>query len=342
MRLGGVARTLALPFAALVTTGLCALAIGENPFAVMRALIVGGLGSPEDASFTLFYATDYTFAGLAVAVAYRAGLFNIGVEGQGLVAGVGVALAALASDRAPSGLPLVAGALGAVVFGAAWAAIPGWLQARRGAHVVITTIMFNFLASALLSWLLVEPLRAPGSMQPETRGFPEGARLLRLDDALAALHLPTTGSPLNASLLLALVAVVATHIAIFRTRWGFEARVRGANELAAISAGVSASRVVVSVMALSGALAGGIAINDLLGEQNRLILDFSGGAGFVGIAVALMAGARPLAVPFAALLFGFLTQGGAELAFEFPRVSRDLVLAAQGLVVLAVGAFARR
>ena len=333
----GVAEPAVVGLAALVAMGLCAAAIGENPFGLLRALVLGGLGDAEGLAFTLYYATDFMFAGLAVAVAYRAGLFNIGVEGQSLVAGVGLALAALASAGAPSWLAIALASLAAMLFGAAWALLPGWLLALRGSHVVITTIMFNFLASALLSWLLVDPLRAPGSMQPETRPFPPGASLWRLDDALVALGLPPTGSPLNASLALALLAMVAAHVFLFRARLGFETRVFGASPSAARYAGVAPTRVILVSMGLSGALASGVAINELLGAQNRLILDFSGGAGFVGIAVALLAGNRPLAIAPAALLFGFLYQGGAALGLDYPRVSPQIVTAAQGLMVLLIG-----
>ena len=331
-------RALAAPLAALAATGFCALAVGENPFGVFAAMVSGALGGAEPLAFTLYYATDFIFTGLAVAVAYRAGLFNIGVEGQSLVAGAGLAMAVLAGGTLPAFAPLVAGVLAAGVFGAAWAAIPGWLQARRGSHVVITTIMFNFVASALLSWLLVDPLRAPGSMQPETRAFAPGARLWKLDDALSALGSPTTGTPLNASFLLALAAAAAVHIYVFRTRAGFEAGVQAANPSAAACAGVDATRVVVRAMALSGLLASGVAVNELLGAQNRLILDFPAGAGYVGIAVALMAGSRPMMVPLAALLFGFLAQGGAELGLDYPRISPQIVVAAQGFAVLVAGA----
>ena len=198
--------------------------------------------------------------------------------------------------------------------------------------------MFNFIAAALLSWLLVDPLRAPGSMQPETLPFPPGASLPKLDDALAALGLPTTGSPLNAGFPLALAAAWAAHVHVFRTRAGFEARVQGASPNAAAYAGVDPSRSVVRAMALSGLLSSGVAVNELLGAQNQLNLDFPAGAGFVGIAVALMADNRPLLVPFAALLFGFLAQGGAELGLDYPRVSPQISLAAQGFAVLVAGA----
>lgn len=323
--------------AALAAAGIVVALIGENPFVAMRSIIVGSLGSLEGVCFTLYYTTNFIFTGLAVAVAFRAGLFNIGVEGQAMIAGVGVTLVALNLGDAPRMIALPALAICGALFGAVWAIVPGWLQARRGSHIVITTIMFNFIASALLSWLLVEPLRAAGSMQPETRNFPASALLPRLDDVFAHFGWTTGGSPLNASLLLALVAAFVVRVLINRTRLGYEMRVLGANPLAARYAGISATRTIVVTMAIAGALASGLALNELSGAQGRMILDFTGGAGFVGIAVALMGRNQPGGIIFAALLFGALYQGGAELAFERPRITRDMIILVQGLVVLMVG-----
>ena len=334
------------PFAgvalALGAAGGFVALLGENPLAALRTIIGGSLGGAEGIGFTLFYATNFIFAGLAVAVPFRAGLFNIGVEGQATLAGVGVALAALGSGALPPALALPLIMLSGAFFGALWASIPGWLQARRGSHVVVTTIMFNFLASALLGWLLVDPLRAPGSMQPETRGFPPSAAMPKLDDALAVFGLPATGSPLNASLLLALAAAICVHVLINRTRGGFEIRVFGANRDTAASAGVSATRVIVLAMAIAGALSGGLALNELAGAQNRLILEFTGGYGFVGIAVALTGRNSPGGIVLAGILFGALYQGGAELAFERPRITRDVIILVQGVVVLAIGCLGAR
>ena len=152
--------------AAFGVAGLVVLGIGENPLVTTRVLIQGSLGTGEGLGFTLFYATNFIFAGLAVAVAYHAGLFNIGGEGQATLAGLGVALACL---HLPAGLPahlvIPAGILAGALFGALWALIPGYLQARRGSHIVITTIMFNFIAAALLNYLLVGPMKPTGSME---------------------------------------------------------------------------------------------------------------------------------------------------------------------------------
>jgi simple sugar transport system permease protein len=332
-------RTAALAIlAAFLAAGFVVAAVGENPVQALRIILAGSLGSVEGMCFTLYYTTNFIFTGLAVAIAFRAGLFNIGVEGQAMIAGVGVALAALSLGDWP-GVALPAIALGGAAFGAAWAFVPAWLHAQRGGHVVITTIMFNFLASAALGWLLVEPMRAPASMQPETRNFAKAALIPRFDDLLSLLGAQTTGSPLNASLFVALAAAFAVHVFIMRTRIGYGVRVLGANPLAAEYAGISAPRMIMIAMLLSGALASGLALNEIAGAQGRLILEFTGGYGFVGIAVALMGRNHPLGVIFAALLFGALYQGGAELAFDMPKITRDTVMLVQGVVVLMVGYF---
>ena len=167
--------------AAFLVSGLVVLFIGENPIEAVRLLIWGAFGFGEGIGFTLFYATNFIFTGLAVAVAFHAGLFNIGGEGQAYVGGLGVALAALALDRiAPWWVTFPLAIAGAIVFGAAWAFIPAWLQAKRGSHIVITTIMFNFIAASLMAYLLVEYFSPAGSMAPETRTFEAGGTLPKL------------------------------------------------------------------------------------------------------------------------------------------------------------------
>jgi len=316
---------------ALGAAGLVVLATGEDPVAAMRALVAGSLGSADSIGYTLYYATNMAFAGLAVAVAFQAGLFNIGAEGQAYVAGLGIALVVLGLDAALPG-PLVAAlaVLAGAAFGAAWGAVPGWLQARRGSHVVITTIMFNFIAAALMVWLLVNVLIAPGSMAPETRSFAPGARLPPL--ALGGY------APLNLAFAFALAAAAAVWVLVWRTPWGYGLRVVGASAEVAAYAGIDQGRRIIAAMALSGALAAGVAANELLGALHKLQLGFTGGYGFTGIAVALMGRNHPAGVLLAALLFGALAQGGAELSFEMPAVPSELVVAIQGLVILFTGA----
>ncbi len=162
--------------AAFVISGLVVLAIGEDPIEAVKLLIGGALGDLEGIGFTLYYATSFIFTGLAVAICFHAGLFNIGVEGQAYVAGLGAALVSLYLGAFLPGYSLaIVAILAGALFGAAFAAIPGYLQAKRDAHIVITTIMFNYVASALMGYLLVDVLRVPGQMNAETRSFPHGA-----------------------------------------------------------------------------------------------------------------------------------------------------------------------
>jgi general nucleoside transport system permease protein len=324
--------------AAFIISGFVVLAIGENPLEAVQILITGALGDLEGIGFTLYYATSFIFTGLAVAICFHAGLFNIGVEGQAYVAGLGAALAALNLGFLPGYALVVAAILAAALFGAAFAFIPGYLQAKRDSHIVITTIMFNYIASALMGYLLVDVLRVPGQMNAETPGFPPYGIVPHFYELLAPLgvHWPVT--PFNLSFLLALAAAFAVWLTIWRTRLGYAIRTVGANATAAIYGGISPAWVTIVTTLLSGALAGGLAVNVILGEEHRLILEYTAGFGFVGIAVALMGRAHPVGIILAAILFGMLYQGGAELAFEKPKISRDMIVVIQGLVVLFAGA----
>jgi len=324
--------------AAFVISGFVVLAIGENPLEAVQILLAGSLGDLEGIGFTLFYATSFIFTGLAVAICFHAGLFNIGVEGQAYIAGLGAALAALYLGFLPGYSLVVAAILAAAVFGAAFAAIPGYLQAYRDSHIVITTIMFNYIASAIMGYLLVDVLRKPGQMNAETPGFAPNAVVPQFHELLASLGVQWPVTPFNLSFLLALAAALAVWLIVWRTRLGYEIRTVGANPVAAVYGGISPARVTVISTLLSGALAGGMAVNVILGQEHRLILEFTGGFGFVGIAVALMGRAHPVGIILAALLFGVLYQGGDALAFDKPKISRDMIVVIQGLVVLFAGA----
>jgi simple sugar transport system permease protein len=323
---------------AFLVAGLVVVGIGENPLTATRWLILGSLGSGEGLGFTLFYATNFIFTGLAVAVAYHAGLFNIGGEGQATLAGLGAALVLLNLPTLPGYLLVPLGILGAAAFGAAWAAVPGYLQAKRGSHIVITTIMFNWLASVLIVYLLVNVLREPNSMNPETRAFPPQGTIPFMHEALARFGIAIPPSQLNLTFLLALAAAYGVWVLIYRSRLGYAIRVVGSNPTAAIYAGIPPARVIVVAMAISGALAGGLAVNELMGYQHRLLLEFTSGYGFVGIAVALMGRAHPFGIILASILFGILYQGGAELAFEQPAITRDMIIVIGGVIILFAGA----
>ncbi len=327
---------------AMFVSAIVLLIVGQDPAQVLGLLIKGAFGTSVGLSYTLYYATTFVFTGLAVAVAFHGGLFNIGGEGQAMLGGLGAALVALAwAAFLPAWivLPLMVGA--AMLFGLAWAAVPAALQAWRGSHIVITTIMFNFIASALMGYLLVGVLKEAGNMAPESRAFGPTARLPGMHELLGWLGLTWPRTPLNLSALLAVAAAVGVYFALWRSQPGYALRAVGFSPEAARYAGIAPRTQIMRSMMLSGALAGLVGINEIAGVQGRLIADFVAGAGFAGIAVALIGRNHPVGIVLAALLFGALYQGGAELAFEIPGFSREMVFTLQGLIVLFAGAMAQ-
>lgn len=326
---------------ALAVAGLVVLAIGQSPAQALGVMLQGSLGSARGLGYTLYYTTTFIFTGLAVAVAFHGGLFNIGGEGQAVLGGVAVALLALwLSPFLPAGLMLPLLVLAAAVGGMLWAAVPAYLQAWRGSHIVITTIMFNFLASSLNVYLLVNWLRPKGSMAVESAAFADSARMPALHTLAQSFGLELPSSPLNLSLLLALLACVGVWWFLWKSRAGYALRAVGSAPRAAHYAGIKPRLQVLIAMGLSGALAGMVAVNEISGVQGKLTLDFVAGAGFTGIAVSLMGRNHPVGIVLAALLFGVLYQGGVEVAFEIPGFSREMVVTVQGLIVLFAGAMA--
>jgi simple sugar transport system permease protein len=326
---------------ALLVAGIVVTVVGFEPLEVLRLLVKGAFGSPSGIGYTLYYTTTFVFTGLAVAVAFHGGLFNIGGEGQAIMGGLGAGVVALAFSAAlPAWIMLPLMVLAAALFGAAWAAVPGALQAWRGSHIVITTIMFNFIAAAILGYLLVNTLKEPGNMNPESAAFAASARLPGMHEMLGWLGITWPRTPLNAAFLLALAAAFAVWAVLWKSRPGYALRAVGFSPDAAKYAGIEPKRLIIASMALSGALAGMVGVNEIAGVHGRLLPDFVAGAGFAGIAVSLIGRNHPVGIVLAALLFGALYQGGAELAFELSGFSRDMVFMLQGLIVLFAGAMA--
>ncbi len=324
--------------AGLGAGGVLVTIAGAAPGRALLSLLRGAFGDLEGIGYTLFYATDYVFAGLAVALPFRAGLFNIGGEGQAALGGLGATLAAFALRGAPPVLILAAATAAAAGFAAAWAFGPAWLQARRGSHLVITTIMFNFIAAALMTWLLARVLIAPGLSAPETREFPPALWLPTLGNLGARIGIDAGGAPLNPSALLALAAAAFYWLLLRRTPLGYEIRAIGFNPTAARAAGIRVPRTLLVAVCGGGGFAGLIAVNELFGAQHRLTLDMTSGAGFTGIAVALMGRGDALGIVLAAILFGALNQGGAALSFDLPNVTHDVVILAEGVAIFVCGA----
>lgn len=324
---------------AAVISVIVFLAVGQDPWEALKLMAYGAFGTSEDFGYTLFYATNFIFTGLAVAVAFHASLFNIGGEGQVLLGGLGAALVCLYVPLPHWSLALVLGGLGAAVFGALWVVIPAYLQARRGSHIVITTIMFNFMAAGLLVFMLGGPLKPVGEMQVATKVFDEATHLPSLNDFAQVFGLELFGrSPANISIFVALTACVAVWALIWHTRLGYQIRAFGKSESAAKYAGISAVNITMIALLISGGLAGLMAVNNTMGINTPQLVDnAAGGAGFIGIAVALMGRNHPVGIVIAALLFGALFQGGAELSAA-TSIPVQIVVVIQALVIMFTGA----
>ena len=259
-------------------SALVILAIGENPIEAFKLMVQGALMRSSGWGYTLYYATNFMFTGLAVAVAFHARMFNIGGEGQALIGGLGVALACLYIPWPHWTLALLGTTVIAAMFGAAWAYVPAILQAKRGSHIVITTIMFNFIAAAVLNYVLVNLLRPKGSMEPATGAFPEATRLPTFQQMFSTSDTVLfRGSPANVTFFLAILACFAVWLLIWRTRLGYEIRSFGHSDTAARYAGIAPVRITVIAMLISGGLAGMMALNTTMGEAERLVLNASEG-----------------------------------------------------------------
>jgi simple sugar transport system permease protein len=325
-------------FAGLAVGGIILLLVGVDPIDALSSLIEGALGYSEAVGYTLYYWTTYIFAGLSVWLALRAGSFNIGGEGQIYLGGLGAGLACIALAGLPGIIVVPLACLTAVAFGAAWAFVPALLLTRRGSSLVVTTIMFNFIASALMTWLLTGVMLKAGQSAPETDIFASSSWMPSFAKVGAWLGIAIPETPINLSLLLALAAVAAAHFLVDRTVWGYRLRVLGANPDAAAYAGINGGRITLLVLCLAGGCAGLAGVNEILGVHHRVILDFPNGAGFVGVAVGLMAGRNAWALLPSALLFAILAQGSVDLMIDNPHVTRELTVLIQGLIILFAGA----
>jgi simple sugar transport system permease protein len=320
---------------ALLVAALVIHLLGESPLESLTILVNSAVVNPEGLSYTLFYASTFIFTGLAVSIAMKAGLFNIGAEGQMYFGGLGLTLAMLAFDHTlPGWLLIPAAMIGAALFGALWAFIPGYLQAKRGSHVVVTTIMFNFIASSLMNFIIVKYLIPEGEQNPASRVFAASAEMPRLNGLFPILG----DTPLNVSFLIAIAALAIYGVMVWRSSWGYQLRATGLNQHAAHYAGVKISRMIIVAMLISGALAGLAAVNSILGSTHYLSLNFPAGAGFVGIAIALMGRQHPVGIFLSSVLFGALIQGGFDLSLEKPNIPQETFIFIQGLIILFCGA----
>lgn len=320
---------------ALLVAALVIHLLGEDPLDSLRILINSAIVNPEGLSYTLFYASTFIFTGLSVSIAMQAGLFNIGSEGQMYIGGLGLTIAMLALDASlPWWLLIPCGIVGAALFGALWGFLPGYLQAKRGSHIVVTTIMFNFIAASLMNFFIVKYMIPAGEQNTASRVFSAAAEMPRLNTWFPVLG----DTPLNVSFLLAIVALAIYGLVVTRSAWGYKLRATGLNKHAAHYAGIRISKMIIVVMLISGALAGLGSVNSIMGSTHYLSLNFVGGAGFVGIAIALMGRQHPVGIFLSAVLFGALIQGGFDLSLEKPNIPTETFIFIQGLIILFCGA----
>jgi ABC-type uncharacterized transport system permease subunit len=330
-RTGTLATTWIAPLVALLIAAIVGdiliLTFGQSPGEVYRLLIDGTWGNAYGLGQVLYKATSLTFTGLAVALGLRAGLFNIGAEAQLAAGGFAAAMMGL---LIPAGLPAVLAVpmciMAAAAGGGVVGAVPGALKAKFGASEVIVTIMLNFVVLAFLNWIVATKLHVGESLH--TPPINTGA-LPRLSDVAPAFH----GSAANATIILAVLTAVAVGWFLFRTRAGYDLRAVGLQPDAAEYGGVSVGMTHFRALALGGAVAGMGGVNYVLGYKQYYEEGFAAGAGFLGIAVALVGRNHPAGVPLAALLFATISQGGLAVNAIVPKQMVEVLTA---VVIIAV------
>jgi simple sugar transport system permease protein len=321
----------AFAFAGLIGS-IIIVAYGEDPMNIYRTIWVFSTSEISDIARVLEIATPLIFSGLAVAVAFKAGMFNIGVEGQYIVGMAAAAAVATGFDTLPAFalLPLVI--LASMLAAMVWAGIPGVLKVTTGAHEVVTTIMMNGIAISLVAWLLRNFLKTSeeGLIDLRTDIFPEAALMPRLNigDLPGSVHLTWF-------FVLALVTCVLVWFLLYRTRLGYSTRAVGASAGSAEAGGISIGGIQLKVFLISGALAGLVGLNYILGDRGFLGSNYVQGLGFAGIGVAFLGRNHPAGIPFAAILLGMLLRGqdGVAVTTDLPT---EVLIILQGLLILSV------
>ncbi len=340
--------------ASFVIGGVIIVIIGDNPFAAFWIFIESSFGSVKGITETLFYATPLIFTGLAVAVAFRCGLLNIGAEGQLYVAAfatawVGIKFGGTVVDvfgkqedwswvSLPAILLIPLCIATAIIVGGFWGAIPGFLKAKFGSHEVINTIMLNFVAIALVSYFTQYHFKIPGDPILQTAPIGKAAHIPQLNQFLP--FVPETVA-LNVAFLIAILMCVLVYIFLWKTTWGYELRAVGENPDAAEYGGISPKKQIVIAMTISGSLAGMVAVGEVLGYRHNYYDGFSAQWGFFGIAVALLGRNHPLGVFIAAIFFAMIMRGGLFIDIDTKYVTKDLVEVLQAIIIILVASLQR-
>jgi simple sugar transport system permease protein len=333
----GLALVGAFAFAGLVGS-LIIIGYGEDPLEIYNTIWIYSTSEVSDVGRVLETATPLIFSGLAVAVAFKAGLFNIGVEGQYKVGIMLAAAAATGLETLPGFVLLPVVILSSIAAAMVWAYIPAILKVKTGAHEVVTTIMLNGIAISLVAWALLNPLRTSqtGLVDLRTDEFPTGALVPTLADSLGLSETVIPPSVhLTWLLPLALIACGLVWFFMFRTRLGYELRAVGSSSGSAEAGGVSIGAAQVKVFLISGALAGMVGLNHILGDRGYLAHNYEAGLGFAGITVAFLGRNHPFGIPLAAILVGMLARGqdGIAVTTDLPR---EIVIILEGVLILSV------
>jgi simple sugar transport system permease protein len=313
--------------ASLLVGAVFIVGLGKNPLDVYGLFFSQTFGSAYGIGQVLFKATPLMFTGLAAAISFRAGLFNIGAEGQLTVGAFVTALVGFSGEGLPPLVLIPAALLAGMAGGALWGFVPGLLKARFGSHEVINTIMMNFIASALVSYLVSNVFFVPASVH--TPRIAQAAEIPRLEAVMDQFR----GAPVNFSLLLAVLACFGIYFLLWRTRPGYELRATGLNRNAALYGGIRVRGQMIIAMTLSGALAGLVGSNFVLGYKHYFELGFSEGIGFIGIAVALLAKNHPVGIIATALFFGVLEYGSLTINTLVPKELANIL---QAIIILFV------
>ena len=321
---------------ALLVSSVAVLLIHKNPLSAFKTMAKFGIRT-DSLIFMVNEAIPLFVSGLAVAIGFKMGLFNIGVEGQYTIAALFAAYVGAAAP-VPGPIRIVLILIVAMVVGSAWAGIAGVLKGTRGVHEVISTIMLNFIAFGLTSYLLANRFKqhnAPGDFLIKTKEIPSSGLIPSLNGMLRALggH-PPVGSNLYGFLPIALAIGVIYYVLVWRTRFGFDLRASGANPDAAQVSGVSPKAMIMRTMLISGAIAGLVGLPDLFGLYHRYTIDFVTGLGFLGIAVALVGRNQPVGIALAALLFGFLDRSAQIL--DLVGIPKEITIIMRGVIILSV------
>jgi len=321
--------------ASLILSGIIILLLGENPFRIFGIFISSALGSWNNIAYTLFFATPLIFTGLSVAICFRCGLFNIGAEGQLYMGAFACAYVGFTFTDLPGFLLIPLSILFSIGAGGLIGFIPGYLRAKTGAHEVIVTIMLNFIAIGLTGYFVSGPFKNPGDLIPQTQLISNSAHIPKIGELLEILGIKSS-IPLNFSFILAVFVCLFIYFVFKYTTFGYEIKAVGLNKKAAAASGINVNLIIILTFVLSGAIAGLVGVNEVMGYRYRFLDGFSAGYGYLGIAVALLGRNHPAGVFISAVIFGAVMRGGLLVDVYSDKISKDFVYIIQGILILFV------